>query len=106
MTLIYEAKFGVWAEGMLGVGEDERTAKPKYHKKGHVARFSDAHLWDDTGRAYVRTLVKEYARLWRNADFMTELVGHWHEYESKHHKRSYKRKRTSASNDMVERLRA
>ena len=48
------------------------------------------------------TLVKEYARLWRNTDFMTESVGHWHEYESKHHKRSYKCKRTSASSDMVE----
>jgi len=33
---------------------------------------------------------------------LTELVQHWREYESKHHKRSYERKRTSASIDMVE----
>ena len=26
VTLIYEAKLGVWAEGMLGLGADERTA--------------------------------------------------------------------------------
>ena len=58
VTLVYEAKLGVWAEGMLGLGADERTAKPKYHKKGRVLRFSDA--WDDTGREYFRTLVKEY----------------------------------------------
>ena len=42
VILIYEAKLSVWAEGMLAVGEDERTAKPKYHKKGHVERLSDA----------------------------------------------------------------
>ena len=33
---------------------------------------------------------------------MNELVGHWREYESKHHKRSYKRKRTSIDDDLVE----
>ena len=33
---------------------------------------------------------------------MNELVGHWREYESKHHRRSYKRKRTSTDNDLVE----
>ena len=61
VTLIYEAKLGVWAEGMLGMGVDERTAKPKYHKKGRVMRFSE--VWDDAGRGYFRTLVKEYTRL-------------------------------------------
>ena len=39
----------------------------------------------------------------RDVDFMNELVGHWREYESKHHRRSYKRKRTSASKDMRDR---
>ena len=33
---------------------------------------------------------------------MNELVGHWREYESKHHRRSYKRKRTSTDEDLVE----
>ena len=33
---------------------------------------------------------------------MNELVGHWREYESKHRRRSYKRKRTSTNNDLVE----
>ena len=33
---------------------------------------------------------------------MNELVGHWREYETKHHKRSYKRKRTSTDDDLVE----
>ena len=33
---------------------------------------------------------------------MSELVGHWHKYESKHHRRSYKRKRTSSDEDLVE----
>ena len=33
---------------------------------------------------------------------MNELVGHWREYESKHHKRSYKRKRTSIEDHLVE----
>ena len=97
VMLIYEAKLGVWVEGMLGLGADEHTAKPKYHKKGHVLRFSDA--WDDAGREYFRTLVKEYTRLWRDVDFMNELVWHWREYESKHHKRSYKRKRTIIDDD-------
>jgi len=32
---------------------------------------------------------------------MNELAEHWRAYESKHHKRSYERKRTSAS-DVVE----
>jgi len=100
VMLIYEVKLDVWAEGMLGVREDEHTAKPKYHTKGHVARFSDA--WDDAMREYFKMLVKEYACLWRNADFMNELVRHWRKYESKHHKRSYKLKRTSARYDMVE----
>ena len=35
VMLIYEAKLGVWAEGMLGLGADERTAKPKYQKRAH-----------------------------------------------------------------------
>ena len=46
--------------------------------------------------------MKEYTCLWRDVDFMNELVGHWREYESKHHRRSYKRKRTSTDNDLVE----
>ena len=33
---------------------------------------------------------------------MNELVGHWREYKTKHHKRSYKRKRTSTDDDLVE----
>ena len=35
-------------------------------------------------------------------DSINELVGHWREYETKHHKRSYKRKRTSTDDDLVE----
>ena len=63
-------------------------------------RFSE--VWDDAGRGYFRTLVKEYTRLWRDVDFMNKLVRHWREYESKHHKRSYKRKKTSTNDDLVE----
>ena len=33
---------------------------------------------------------------------MNELVGHWREHESKHHRRSYKCKRTSTDDDLVE----
>ena len=100
VTLIYEAKMGVWAEGVQGLSREQRKATPKYQKTGKVARFGDA--WDDTGREYFKKLVKEYARLWRNADFMTQLVEQWREYESKHHKRSFKRQKTSTVSDTAE----
>jgi len=52
---------GDWAAVMLGLGAGERTAEPKYHKKGRVMRFSEVR--DDAGRGYFRTLVKDYTRL-------------------------------------------
>ncbi len=99
VTLIYKAKLGVWEKEVLGLAEQEPNVKPKYHKEVRIARYGNA--WNDKGCQYYRILMTEYMRLWTNRNFITVLVEHWQEYESKHHRKLYKkRKRTNETPDV------
>ena len=100
VTLTYEAKLDVWKRDVLGLAEEQPKIKPKYQREGKIARYCDA--WSDEGRQYYKTLVKEYTRLWSDGNFITALVEHWRTYESKHHKKSYKRKRSSVCANIEE----
>ncbi len=50
VMLVYKAKLGVWGKEVLGLTEQETKVKPKYHKEGRIARYSDA--WNDEGHQY------------------------------------------------------
>ena len=100
VTLVYEAKLGVWEKEVLGLAEQEPKVNPKYHKERRISRYGNA--WNDKGRQYYRTLVMEYARLWTNRDFITALVEHWQEYKSKHHRKLYKKRKRSSKTPYVE----
>ena len=53
-----------------------RTATKKYHvKKGaKIEKYHDG--WTDEGRAYLKTLMQEFGRVFGDIDFKTNLVDH------------------------------
>ena len=69
------------------------TATPKYHvKKGaKIEKYHDGST--NEGRAYLKTLMQEFGRVFGNIDFRTNLVDHWRTYVAKNHRTSYKRAR-------------
>ncbi len=100
MTLIYESKRQVWANSLLGPAEREANIRTMYQKDGRIKKYDDA--WTEEDQDYYRILVQEYRRVWLDMIFVTALVEHWRTYESKHHKKSYKRKISSVLHDKEE----
>ena len=49
--------------------------------------------WTNEGRAYLKTLMQEFGRIFGNIDFKFNLVDHWRTYVAKNHRTSYKRAR-------------
>ena len=100
--LICENMMGVWEENCV-IKETCRTseeitayvrkASQKYHHKKGTRIDKNHDGWTDEGRAYLKTLMAEFRRVFGNTNFRMNLEDHWRAYVSKYHKTSYKRAR-------------